>query len=116
MILTAFTITLAVNVAGDVLLIPLFQNEGAAIAFLLACLAQVIFYFSKNNMADLRNVWQPVLVCTLCAVVGGLTARLLIGNNWPVIPTSIIFYGVLLLITGQIKRDTQIRLKAVWAK
>jgi len=113
MILNAFIITLAVNVLGDVLLIPIFQNVGAAIAFLLACLAQIIFYLSKNNIASLRNVWQPVLVCTLCAVVAGQAARLWIGVNWLVIPSSIILYGMLLLITGQLRRDVQMRLKAV---
>jgi len=114
MILNAFIITLAVNVLGDVLLIPIFQNVGAAIAFLLACLAQIIFYLSKNNIAGLRNVWQPVLVCTLCAVVAGQSARLWIGVNWLVIPSSIILYGMLLLITGQLRRDVQVRMKAVF--
>lgn len=76
MILNAFIITLAVNVIGDVLLIPIYKNEGAAIAFLLACLAQIIFYLSKNNIAGLRNVWQPVLICTLCAAVAGIAGRL----------------------------------------
>ena len=114
MIFNAFIITLAVNVLGDVLLIPIFQNVGAAIAFLLACLAQIIFYLSKNNIAGLRNVWQPVLVCTLCAVVAGQSARLWIGVNWLVIPSSIILYGMLLLITGQLRRDVQVRMKAVF--
>jgi O-antigen/teichoic acid export membrane protein len=114
MILNAFIITLAVNVLGDVLLIPIFQNVGAAIAFLLACLAQIIFYLSKNNIAGLRNVWQPVLVCTLCAVVAGQSARLWIGVNWLVIPSSIILYGMLVLITGQLRRDVQVRMKAVF--
>lgn len=112
MILNAFIITLAVNVLGDLLLIPLFQNDGAAVAFLLACLAQVIFYLGKNNISGLRNAWQPVLVCTICAVVAGQAARLWTSAGWLVIPISIISYGVLLLITGQLKRDTQMRLKA----
>lgn len=111
MILNAFIITLAVNVAGDLILIPLYQNEGAAIAFLLACLAQIIFYLSKNNIAALRNVWQPVLACTLCAIVAGFAARSLLGDNWLVIPSSIIFYGAFLLVTGQLKYGTRLQLK-----
>lgn len=103
MILNAFIITLAVNVVGDVILIPIFKNEGAAIAFLLACLAQIVFYLSKNNITGLRHVWQPILICTLCAVVAGVGAKMLIGGNWLVIPTAIVFYGGLLLITGQLK-------------
>jgi len=113
-ILHAFMITLAVNVLGDVILIPRYQNEGAALAFLLACIAQILYYLGKNNIAGLRGVWQPVLTCTICAVVAGLAAQLIAGDNWLVIPVAIVFYGGLLLITGQINNSAQARLKAIW--
>jgi O-antigen/teichoic acid export membrane protein len=113
MILHAFIITLAVNVTGAIILIPLYHNEGAAIAFLLGCIAQIIFYLSKNNIAGLRSVWQPVLTCTICAVVAGLTAQFIVGNNWLVIPVAIAFYSGFLLIAGQIKRDSHAHIKAV---
>ncbi|GAA4094385.1 oligosaccharide flippase family protein [Mucilaginibacter panaciglaebae] len=115
MILHAFIITLAVNVLGDIILIPLFQNEGAAIAFLLACIAQIIFYLDRNNIAGLQGVWQPVLTCTICAVVAGLGARSITADNWLVIPVAIVFYGGLLLITGQINHSAQARLKAIFS-
>lgn len=111
MILNAFIVTLAVNVLGDMILIPLYQNEGAAIAFLLACIAQVVFYLIKNNVAALRNSWQPVALCTFCAMAAWFAARLIMGDGWMAIPVSVILYGVLLVITGQIK-NSQAKLKA----
>jgi len=112
MILHAFIVTLSVNVLGDIVLIPLYQNEGAAASFLLACVAQIVFYLSKNDIADLRSVWQPVLICTFCAVASGLAARAGLGYRWPVVPLAILIYLVLLLITGQIKRGDRSRIKA----
>lgn len=113
MILHAFIITLAVNVLGDVLLIPLYQNEGAAIAFLLACLAQVVFYLGENNMVELRTVWQPFALCTICALGAGFAGRWVAGDSWVVILVSVVFYGGLLVITGQVGRDSKEKLRAV---
>lgn len=111
MILNAFIVTLIVNVLGDVILIPLYQNEGAAIAFLLACMAQIGFYLIKNNIAELHQVWRPILICTLCAIVSGLAAQFIARDKWLDIPISIIFYGGLLLLTGQLKRNLPAMLK-----
>ncbi|NNU34507.1 hypothetical protein HK413_11015 [Mucilaginibacter sp. S1162] len=81
MILHAFMVTLAVNVVGDVVLIPIYKNEGAAIAFLLACIAQIIFYLSKNTPAELKHIWQPLLICTACALVSGMGAKAILHGT-----------------------------------
>jgi len=59
MILRSFLLTLLVNIAGDIVLIPLYHNEGAAAAFLLATLTQTIFYIKNNTIQELRFGWQP---------------------------------------------------------
>ena len=53
MILNAFIVTLAINVLGDIILIPIYKNEGAAFAFLLACITQIVFYLSRNTLPEL---------------------------------------------------------------
>jgi O-antigen/teichoic acid export membrane protein len=113
MILNAFMVTLAVNVLGDIVLIPIYKNEGAAIAFLLACIAQIIFYLSKNTLPELQKIWQPLFICTACALGSGATAKLIFADNWIIIPFAITGYLFLLLLTGQIQLKDRQRFKAI---
>ncbi|MCC8427148.1 oligosaccharide flippase family protein [Mucilaginibacter sp. UR6-11] len=116
MILNAFIVTLAVNMAGDIMLIPIYKNEGAAIAFLLACIAQAIFYSCKNTLPDLNKIWQPLIICMACALGSCFAAKALFAAGWPVIPCSIINYWILLFLTGQIQvKDTQ-RFKTIFGQ
>lgn len=103
MILNTFIITLTVNVAGDVLLIPLYKNEGAAFAFLLSCLAQTLFFLKKNQIAGLNSIWHALVICTGCALCSGFAAKMLPVDTWMILPLSILIYGLLLLLTAQIR-------------
>jgi O-antigen/teichoic acid export membrane protein len=103
MILTSFVITLIVNIIGDIVLIPIFKNEGAAVAFLLACIAQSFFYIKQNEMPELNRVWIPIPVCLLCAVVSGFWARLFFAPLWVVVPVATITFIALLFVTAQVK-------------
>jgi O-antigen/teichoic acid export membrane protein len=103
MILFSFIVTLLVNVSGDIILIPLYKNEGAAFAFLLSCLAQMLFYLKKNDIPALRSIWQPVIICTASAVASGLVAAMLLSNIWLVIVSSVLIYLVLLVVTAQFR-------------
>jgi O-antigen/teichoic acid export membrane protein len=104
MIFRSFLVTFTINVIGDVLLIPFFKNEGAAIAFLLACLVQVIFYISKNNLPSLKSSMLTLIICLACALVSGFLTKLVFQNTWLAVVGSIILYFSFLLITAQIKR------------
>jgi len=103
MILSSFIITLLVNVIGDIILIPFFRNEGAAFAFLVSCVVQVIYYLKKNDVAGLNCLWQPLLLCILCALLSGFIAKLLFVSVWLALPAAIILYLLFLFITQQIK-------------
>jgi O-antigen/teichoic acid export membrane protein len=113
MILHAFMVTLAVNVVGDIVLIPLYKNEGAAIAFLLACVAQIIFYLSKNTLAELNHIWQPLFICTACALVSGFAAKAILADTWVVIPVAVVLYLGLLFISGQVRLSDKQTLKTI---
>jgi len=114
MILTAFIITLIVNVVGDVLLIPIYKNEGAATAFLLASLLQTIYFLNKNEIDGLGAMWQSLVICTTCAVCSGLIAKAMFVNNWIIPPVSIVIYIVLLLVTTQVRHSDRKVLKSLF--
>jgi len=107
MILSSFIITFAVNVVGDIVLIPLFKNEGAAVAFLAACGTQTIFYLLRNESPQLAKSWRPLTICTANALISGFAAKMLFHGTWQAIPPAIIFYAMLLVITGQIRFGDQ---------
>ncbi|QEC80065.1 oligosaccharide flippase family protein [Mucilaginibacter ginsenosidivorax] len=103
MIFQSFLVTFAVNVVGDLVLIPFYKNEGAALAFLLACLVQAVFYLA-NHKSGLKGSFYTLVICTSCAFFSGLTAKSLFQNTWLATTTAVAFYGLSLLITMQLKR------------
>jgi len=103
MILTSFIVTFLVNVSLDILLIPMLKNEGAAIAFLAACLVQTVYYLKKNDISELANVWQPLIACTAVALLSGFLSKNLFGDHWLTLPFALIFYIVTIIITSQIR-------------
>ncbi|WP_259068658.1 oligosaccharide flippase family protein [Mucilaginibacter sp. X4EP1] len=103
MILTSFVITLLVNVVGDIVLIPFFKNEGAAFAFLAACLVQAVYYLKKNELTSINHIWHPLALCILCALLSGFLAKMLFATLWGVLPASIVLYLIFLFIARQIK-------------
>ncbi|GAA3994099.1 oligosaccharide flippase family protein [Mucilaginibacter dorajii] len=105
MIFRSFVITFTVNVVGDIVLIPFFKNEGAAISFLAACLVQATFYISKNNLEALKGSMLTLFICTACALVSGFLTKFLFQNTWIAAISSVILYFAFLLITAQIKRS-----------
>ncbi|WP_184549157.1 oligosaccharide flippase family protein [Mucilaginibacter sp. FT3.2] len=105
MIFQSFLLTFGINVFGDLVLIPIYKNEGAAIAFLLACVAQTVFYCSKNELIALKGIFYTAVICILCALLSGLLAKSLFQNLWLAGVVSVVFYCLSLLLTRQIRRD-----------
>ena len=103
MIFHAFVITLTVNVIGDLILIPIFKNEGAAFAYLAGYIAQTAFYIYKSDIPGLNKALYPCIICTTCACVGFLEAGFLFRNIWIEIVGSVLIYAGLLLLTRQLR-------------
>jgi O-antigen/teichoic acid export membrane protein len=103
MILTSFIITFLVNVVGDIALIPFFKNEGAAVAFLAACIVQTIYYLKKGSITELKSVWYPLIPCVLCALISGLASKMFFPGSWAVLPASILLYIITLFASMQIR-------------
>jgi O-antigen/teichoic acid export membrane protein len=102
-ILISFIITLMVNVGFDIILIPIFKNEGGAFAFLLACVVQTIYYLKKNTVAGLTHIWLPLILCNASALISGFTAKMLFTNYWVALPAAIVFYVIMLFVSAQLK-------------
>ena len=103
MIFTAFAITLTVNVVADVILIPIYKNEGAAIGYLAGYIAQTFFFLIKNDVKELNTVLYSLLICTGCACVSVFWAKALLMNVWMGIGGAVLFYAVGVIVTRQIK-------------
>jgi O-antigen/teichoic acid export membrane protein len=103
MILKGFILTFTVNAGLDILLIPVFGNEGAAAGFLASCLVQAAFYLYNNRIPQLNSIWQNLAICMVCALVSGFAASIFHLNCWIALAIASILYVILLLITRQIK-------------
>jgi O-antigen/teichoic acid export membrane protein len=115
MILASFILTFMVNVLGDILLIPFFKNEGAAFAFLAACIVQTIYYLKQGTIPELRSVWLPLIVSTLCALISGILSRVLFHNSWLILPAAILLYFPLLFASAQLRRSDSKALKKLFS-
>ncbi|MDB5134098.1 MAG: polysaccharide biosynthesis protein [Mucilaginibacter sp.] len=103
MIFTAFVITLSVNVAVDIILIPLYKNEGAAIGYLAGYLAQTVYFIIKNDVKELNKALYPLIICMGCACLSIFLAKMIFANVLEAVLFSILFYLFLLMITMQVR-------------
>jgi O-antigen/teichoic acid export membrane protein len=109
--LHAFMLTLTVNILGDIILIPFYQNEGAAIACLAGFLAQLIFYIRKNEVKQLNSAVYDLVTATSCACVSLFGAKMLLGNHWKTVVIAIACFLMLLVISGQISWEDKKRVR-----
>jgi len=108
LILTAFIITFCVNIIGDIILIPLYKNEGAAIACLAGFVAQAVYYLSRNEIKALNTGIYNLLICVGCACVCLFAGRIFFTDQVLSIGSSIAAFIILLILTMQV-RLTDIR-------
>jgi O-antigen/teichoic acid export membrane protein len=103
LILTAFIITFCINILGDIILIPIYKNEGAAIACLAGFIAQAVYYLSRNEIKALNSGVYNLLICVGCACACVFTGRMLLTDNVLSIGFSIVAFVVLLVLTMQLR-------------
>jgi O-antigen/teichoic acid export membrane protein len=68
----AFSFT--INITACSILIPIMKNEGAAIAYFITALTQLILYIQKNPLSPLKNRWYYLLLWPFAAIFSGLIA------------------------------------------
>jgi len=103
MILGVITLTFVINVLGDVLLIPFFKNEGAAVAYLLAMLIQCYAYLKNNDEPGLSSVWESLFLCASCALIAGYIAMHVFTGVILIPLLALGIYLICLLLTKQLR-------------
>jgi O-antigen/teichoic acid export membrane protein len=105
MIFRITLVTCFIIVAGDLLMIPLFNAKGAAITYLAAMVAECILYGRNTSFISNRDKWVPLVVCISIALISGISVYALdISFGIKMILASAI-YTILLIISGQVKKD-----------
>jgi O-antigen/teichoic acid export membrane protein len=98
-----FAITFSINILGDVILIPFYKNEGAAVAFIIAVFIQYILYLRITDFPWLKNCWQPLLLCSFSALISGISSRYFFWSDWMVISFAVATYFLFLTATFQLR-------------
>jgi O-antigen/teichoic acid export membrane protein len=88
------------NLAGNLLLIPRYAGEGAAIAWLAASALQSILLLVAVNIKKMIVYagWLPV--CILCAAGAGYTANYFFTGILVIFSVAILLYLLLVVVTG----------------
>jgi O-antigen/teichoic acid export membrane protein len=102
-IFRAFAIGFILNVTGDVVLIPLYGNEGAALAFLGAMLIQTLLYHRGIRELSAGEAWLSQTLCAVCAGAAALGAFYLASVRWERVCCGGGLYLLALLLTGRIR-------------
>lgn len=111
LILKAFILTFSINILGDIILIPIYKNEGAAIACLAGFIAQITFYLAKNQLKPLNRSVYNLILCIACACISCFATRMFLVSIWAQIAASTLLFMALLLTTKQIKSSDIVSVK-----
>lgn len=97
LIFSVIAISFVVNILSCAILIPLFQNEGAAFAYLLTLLVQSALYLQKTTFAMGPNRKIRLLIWPFMAfVIGFITNKYVPGNTYGVYISVLIFISAVL--------------------
>jgi O-antigen/teichoic acid export membrane protein len=103
LIVYSFAFCFSINLLGNLILIPIIGNEGAALSYLLSISAQTLFYASQVK-EKMRIGWQPLVFCSACAVCSGAISKYSSLNVWWLLPLCILSYFILLFCTVQLHK------------
>ena len=99
----SFVIAFFINIIANIIFIPLFKNEGAALSYLLSISFQTVFYLVRMK-EKMKLGWQSLLFCSFCAVSSGFVSKYSSLQVWWLLPLCIGLYILLLFCTIQLRR------------
>lgn len=94
-----FIATFAVNAAGDIILIPLFHNEGAAAACLLSLMMQSVLFIRTTKISGLNRLHSSLLVYPVCALVSGFVSVYFFTSAIAVLASAVCIYLTAVLLS-----------------
>jgi len=95
MIFQIFFITFFINVSGDIILIPFFSGEGAAVAYLLAIVMQFILFWIKTDLPQLQEN-KFIFLIPITAIAGAAVPLFIFEQTWLILIMSLCFFFLLL--------------------
>ena len=101
-------ITTLLNAALNFFLIPHFSQVGAAVSMIIseAFLFVAGFIYISRRIATLTDIRFAIKAVVLSALMGcGLILLRDLFSIWALIPLAILFYGVGMVILGELRRD-----------
>lgn len=113
MIFVIFAITFFINITGDIILIPLYKAEGAAMVFLLASAVQTGLFLQFTRLDGLWKSSYPLLLSLVAAIISGFTANNIFHHTGLVLLFSLLFYFLLLIVSRQIRKNDRLVFKRV---
>jgi len=113
MIFYIFFASFIFNLAADIALIPFFNAEGAAVAYLIAIIVQSLLYLKQTKLDGLGKNSYTLLLCPLLAFAAGILATMLFGMVWAVFFAAPLFYLIFLLLTRQLRYSDWLAIKRV---
>jgi O-antigen/teichoic acid export membrane protein len=103
LIFYSFVLCFALNLTGNLLLIPLFGNEGAAVAFFLSTFVQTLYYAAKLK-TKLPAGLISLVACSVCALLSGSLSLLFSANVFVILLVGCTLYMVFLFCTLQLRK------------
>jgi len=103
LIFTISMIAFLVNFSGDILLIPIWQGFGAAIAYAAATMIQTLLYTVFTGRIVFYKAWPSLICCGASALVSGWLSLHFFPDVYIRTAISICIYFVLLLALGQLR-------------
>ena len=113
MIFYVFFTSFLFNLVGDIVLIPFFGAEGAAIAYLIAIIVQSILYLKQTKLDGLKTNSYCVLLCPAIAIISGILSTLLFDPSWMILLSALILYFFFLYLTRQIRSSDWLVFKRI---
>lgn len=103
LIFWAFALSIAINITGNVLLMPLYGNMGAAMAYVGALFIQTVVYTQRLSGAFLKVAWMTLAACLSSSMLAGYAAtRWVTTPGWQLVAAGLI-YLLALIITAQLR-------------
>ena len=93
-IVRVFAITFFINVLGDLFLIPIYKNEGAAAGYFIALLVQSFLFLKETKISGLDNLLRPLIASFFSAFASGILAHYLF-TIWPIRVTGATLFYIL---------------------
>jgi len=113
MIFYVFFASFLFIVAGDIILIPFFNAEGAAIAYLIAIIIQSLVYLQQTKLEGLKKHSYAVLLCPALAFGCGILSTQVFDNTWLILFTALLSYLLLMVLTKQIRKTDWLVFKRI---